>query len=142
MDADGESESDAELDAGERDVADDGGSTRRAVLGALGVAALGGGLLAARRFGEDDGTGSESDPESSAVEDDTVTLSPPTADFEFARDDGSLTIRHAGGDAVGAGNLVVVSNALENSRLRWSNTEAYGAGDRVVPGDSLVLEIE
>ena len=142
VDADGESESDAELDAGERDVTDDGGSTRRAVLGALGVAALGGGLLAVRRFGEDDGTGSESDPEPSAVEDDTVTLSPPTADFEFARDDGSLTIRHAGGDAVGAGNLVVVSNALENSRLRWSNTEAYGAGDRVVPGDSLVLEIE
>jgi len=122
------------------------GPTRRAALGALGLAALGGGLFAAERFGGDEGDDQSGDDESSddpeANDDDTVVLEPPSAEFEFAHGDGSLTIRHAGGDTVGAGNLVVASEALEESPLRWSDTAAYDAGEQVTAGDMLTVDAE
>jgi len=71
-----------------------------------------------------------------------LQLEPPSVDFEFAHGDGSLTIRHASGQDVGAGNLVIVSEAVEGSPLRWSDTAAYDAGEQVTAGDTLTVEAE
>lgn len=134
--------------AGEqREVAgrDPGGwlSTRRAALGVLGLAAGGGALVAARQLGDSDGG-------SSAVNGptDTGRTEPPDATFDFRfefdaePESGLLTIVHTGGERLKAGNLVVRSDALAASPLRWSDTPVYDEADAVVPGDSLVVGME
>lgn len=123
----------------EHDASTTGGrQTRRAALGVLGLAAVGGGLFAAGRLGDDDsqpagGTGG--------------TEGPPTATFAFEYEFGPepeaglLTITHTGGDGIGADSLVLVSDDLESSPVRWSDYRAYEPGDRIVAGDSLVIDL-
>lgn len=119
-------ESDGPTDAAAQSLS--GQVSRRTVVAILGVGALGATGLLAR------GTGSEQ----SGSEEDS---GPPEASFEFEQGRTTMTVTHAGGDAIEAGNLVVRNTRVSGTgRYRWTGFEGYDEETMVREGDSIVID--
>lgn len=63
---------------------------------------------------------------------------PPETNFEFEFEESLLTIRHAGGDSILAGNLVFRGQGFAGAPYRKvSETARYGPEDEITEGDTL-----
>jgi outer membrane protein assembly factor BamB len=119
--------------------------TRRAALGVLGLATVGGGLLAARRLGDNGSAPATGGPVGTPEWPDQGGSPEAEFAFQFTADPaggGVLTVEHGGGDRIRAGNLLLRSDALEGSPRRWSDDAAYEPDDRIGAGDSLAVTVE
>jgi outer membrane protein assembly factor BamB len=131
--ADG-SESDEARDSEEPGPEQAATTSRRAALGAIGLAAIGGGLFLGTRL----------DRWGSSSPDGPDTVEPPVATFEFEYDrgDGSLTVGHAGGERIRADTLSVRSDELDGTPVRWSDGTDYGPRSSVTAGETIAVDAD
>jgi flagellin-like protein len=59
--------------------------------------------------------------------------------FDNAPGDGKLTITHAGGATLEAGNLAISGSSVSNGN--WADTTEYGESSKVSAGDSIEVSV-
>lgn len=110
--------------------------SRRTTLGILGFGALGGIAVAGRSLLSGDGTEPDQFEDDPPPTPDEVT--PPEVTFEFEYQRGILTITHAGGETLLAGNLFIRGEGLGSvPEYRWSESDQYTEESEVGPGSTL-----
>jgi len=116
-------------------------TSRRATLGAIGLAAAGGGLLLGTQL-DRWGSSSPDDPVGSSADPDTGEPPEATFEFEYDRGDRSLTVVHAGGERIRAGRLTVRSDKLDATPVRWSDDTDYGPRSSVTAGETIAVDTD